>query len=126
MNDRRTFLRGLATLPLIGGSVALIGAPSAVAEPITVNLVENYKTWLDLEMRFLTYEMASDPAHVARYQVEDLSSVDRRRRMESIIHMANGATRFHGPRCAGATTRAALVLSAVGCDWREGFADGDA
>ena len=29
MADRRTFLRGLVSLPLIGGGITLIGAPSA-------------------------------------------------------------------------------------------------
>ena len=29
MSDRRSFLRGLVSLPLIGGGVTLIGAPSA-------------------------------------------------------------------------------------------------
>ena len=29
MSDRRTFLRGLISLPLIGGGVTLIGAPAA-------------------------------------------------------------------------------------------------
>ena len=35
MADRRTCLRGLASLPLIGGGVALIGNPTAAAVPIT-------------------------------------------------------------------------------------------
>ena len=40
--SRRGFLRGLTTLPLIGGGVALIGAPSAVAEPVTRSMLETY------------------------------------------------------------------------------------
>ena len=31
MSDRRTFLRQLASLPLIGGGVTLIGNPTAAA-----------------------------------------------------------------------------------------------
>ena len=46
MSDRRTFLRGLATLPLIGGSVALIGKPTAAAVPVTDALLERYTSWL--------------------------------------------------------------------------------
>ena len=119
MSGRRDFLRGLATLPLIGGSVTLIGQPTAVAEPVTVDLIENYKTWLDLEMRFLTYEMAHDPVHVARYGAEGLSRVDARKHMEGLIVMGNAGASFHRPSCPDASTRAALVLSAVGCDWRD-------
>ena len=43
---RRAFLRGLTTLPLIGGAIELIGQPSAVAEPVTLGLMQNYNMWL--------------------------------------------------------------------------------
>ena len=33
MSDRRTFLRGLASLPLIGGSIVILGQPTAAAVP---------------------------------------------------------------------------------------------
>ncbi len=40
-SDRRGFLRGLATLPLIGGGVTLIGNPTrAAAEPVTEDLLQ--------------------------------------------------------------------------------------
>ena len=32
---RRSFLAGLASLPLIGGSVTLLGQPTAAATPVT-------------------------------------------------------------------------------------------
>ena len=35
MADRRSFLRQLASLPLIGGGVTLIGKPTAAAVPVT-------------------------------------------------------------------------------------------
>ncbi len=44
--QRRGFLRGLASLPLIGGSVALVGQPSAAAVPVTTVLQERYIAWL--------------------------------------------------------------------------------
>ena len=47
--DRRAFLRGLATLPLIGGSVALIGNPTAAAVPATPELLADYADFLGLE-----------------------------------------------------------------------------
>lgn len=34
-SSRRGSLRGLTSLPLIGGGVSLIGRPTAVAEPLT-------------------------------------------------------------------------------------------
>ncbi len=55
--DRRTFLRGLTSLPLIGGSVALIGAPSAVAEPATLPMLLQYANWLFYERRLLCREI---------------------------------------------------------------------
>jgi hypothetical protein len=80
-NDtRRGFLRGLVHLPLIGGGITLIGAPSAVAEPVTKDLLYSYKSWLQMEHpRLNDWESQPQPS-----------------------------------------TRAAGVLSAVGCDWRMG------
>lgn len=48
---RRGFLRGLASLPLIGGGVALIGQPTAAAVPITDELLARYFSWLAHEHR---------------------------------------------------------------------------
>ena len=62
MSGRRDFLRGLVSLPLIGGGVTLIGQPSAVAEPVTSDLLEAYKTWLFNEHRSLSGDMAASPA----------------------------------------------------------------
>ncbi|MDP4006923.1 hypothetical protein [Methylobacterium sp. NEAU K] len=55
--SRRGFLRGLTALPLIGGGVTLIGAPSAVAEPITPRLLREYHDWLMFERSCLTREI---------------------------------------------------------------------
>ena len=49
MPDRRTFLRGLASLPLIGGSVAILGQPTAAAVPVTPFLMADYADFLGLE-----------------------------------------------------------------------------
>ena len=57
MSDRRTFLRGLATLPLIGGSVALIGNPTQTAVLVTDGLLRNYEAWLAWERYQLQTEM---------------------------------------------------------------------
>ena len=106
---RRGFLRALAALPMIGGGVALIGAPEAVAEPITRDLLVTYADWLLMERRRLLKTLYPDPAE----------RVFARR---SVIG-SEAADAFHIPfdgrgGSPDPTTRAALVLSAVGCDWR--------
>lgn len=50
-SSRRGFLRGLATLPLIGGGVTLIGRPTAAAVPITGGMLATYTAWLHFELR---------------------------------------------------------------------------
>ena len=55
-NDRRGFLRGLASLPLIGGGVTLIGNPTAAAVAATPHLLEAYNEWLSLERSWLQWE----------------------------------------------------------------------
>ena len=49
IHDRRGFLRGLASLPLIGGGVALIGQPTAAAVPVTDDMLATYQSWLGWE-----------------------------------------------------------------------------
>lgn len=51
--------RGLVSLPLIGGGVTLIGAPSAVAEPVTHRLLREYHDWLMFERDCLVGETES-------------------------------------------------------------------
>lgn len=101
--SRRGFLSGLATLPLIGGSVALIGAPSAVAEPVTDALLVNYESWLACELHQLAREAHPEAPG-------------------SFTCMSVPAFRWHDKRVdlVRPSTRAALILSAVGCDWRRG------
>ncbi len=110
---RRGFLRGLVTLPLIGGGVTLIGNPAASAEPITMELLTNYNQWLFYERRLLLIEMFPDR--------------EQRAWAEALVpHGSRGADRFHFPAYEQGgwegvpqpSTRAALVLSSVGCDWR--------
>lgn len=103
--SRRGFLRGLTTLPLIGGGLTLIGAPSAVAEPITERLLAEYANWAAFE-------------HY-RAQVELHGSMER-----NWYTLHGPAYEWHremsGANARPPSTRAALVLAAVGCDWREG------
>ena len=102
-SDRRGFLRGLATLPLIGGGVTLIGNPTAAAEPVTLDLFHAYNTWLELERRYLCHECEAlwPPARIMAWDPN------------------NAGGRYHRYReNPPPSNRAAVVLSAVGCDWR--------
>ena len=115
---RRSFLAGLTKLPLIGGSVALLGQPYAVAEPVTRQMLEAYKTWLHYEYRHLAWDMAELPDVIAYH------GGTRSKRFEAmdgmVVHIGTGhAARFHPPRGPSAIERAALVLSTVGCDWHD-------
>lgn len=112
--SRRGFLRGLTTLPLIGGGVALIGAPSAVAEPVTRSMLETYSEWLRIERNLVCNELypIMDPA-IRRLAASPVRYDDPLHRF--FIPEAPLSWRDMPP----ASTRAALVLSAVGCGWRE-------
>lgn len=111
--SRRGFLSGLVSLPLIGGGVTLIGSPSAVAEPASRDCLGAYSEWLRIERIVLLNELYP--------QIEPRA---RRLISEAPIQQVED---FFIPPCPAswqdmpkASTRAALVLSAVGCDWREG------
>jgi hypothetical protein len=146
---RRGFLRQLCHLPLIGGGVALLGAPTAVAEPVTPDLIAAYRRWLMLEHYLLLEEcpqpraslpqrpaMAGwDDSHIREYLGAEhrLAQVDADFRAECCnFRFRAGFTaerpspvdRFFLNRgdltivSPPASTRAALVMSAVGCEWR--------
>lgn len=122
---RRGFLRGLTTLPLIGGGVALIGSPTAVAEPITDQLLDGYDAWLEYERRWLQWERNRSADMAYRLNPPFIMQMmDRHgeitRQPADYVPCTNGGASFHGGGEPPASTRAALVLSAVGCDWRRG------
>ena len=108
MSDRRTFLRGLASLPLIGGGVTLIGQPTAAAVPVTDDILAAYDQWLFYERRFLLLEQYG---HRGRAMVRD---------MERAVPVGTFADRFHFPRDGSwqdqpqPSSRAAVILSAAG------------
>jgi hypothetical protein len=102
---RRGFLRGLTTLPLIGGGVTLIGNPTAAAEPISEQLLDSYDNWLFFERMTL---------HRERYgRTDGMKFV---RMCDGFVGFVDGMDRGQ----SSASNRAAVVLSAVGCPWREG------
>lgn len=100
---RRGFLRGLALLPLIGGSVNLIGNPTAAAEPITPGMLATYAAWLHYEHRSLMHASCGEGAG-------------------GFVPFCNPGAQFHFPLHfdlsrwgLAAQQRAPVVLSAVGC-----------
>ena len=114
MADRRTFLRGLASLPLIGGGVTLIGNPTAAAVPVTQDMMSSYKSWLFMEHRMVSYEMAGhDKAladHIERCQMSGTPGQD--------WHLQWSREGARGPAgwidAPQPSTRAAVILSAAG------------
>jgi hypothetical protein len=128
-HSRRGFLRGLTTLPLIGGGLTIIGSPSAVAEPVTDQLFDAY-------VGFITHEHREVLAqHAYRRAVRREEEMMRKHGYRNAVYaeMCRQDTRELPHlqwlpkdsealdalcRAADPTTRAALVLSAVGYDWR--------
>ena len=105
MSDRRNFLRGLVTLPLIGGGVKLIGQPTAAAVPVSDGLLRNYEAWLAWE----------------RYQLQtEMWGKDAATKCTTFLAVNLPGEQWHNPwkageTCPEASTRAALVLATVGC-----------
>ena len=97
--SRRGFLRGLTTLPLIGGGVALIGNPTAAGVPITGGTIATYLAWLHFEQRFVSYAVG------ARGFVPMMNP-------GACFHDRGGDTRIDARR---AVDRAPVILAAVGC-----------
>ncbi|RYC28753.1 hypothetical protein D3273_27650 [Lichenibacterium minor] len=54
--SRRDFLRGLVSLPLIGGGLTLTGNPTAAAVPVTPVLQDRYIAWLANEHAAALFE----------------------------------------------------------------------
>ena len=118
-SNRRGFLRGLTTLPLIGGGVSLIGNPTQAAEPVTSHLLNCYDTWLHYERRFLRFERFGPNGDYGgwddRFQIIDTMTG----RTFDYVTLAHAGGRYHSMDTPQPSTRAAVVLSAVGCDWRD-------
>lgn len=106
---RRAFLKHLAKLPLIGGAVGalgLIAQPEAVAEPVTPALLDAYKSWLLNEYMHVCQEL--DPGRPIDFGFAPNNA-------GGMYHWRA----FGQPPAPAPSTRAAIVLSAVGCDWKD-------
>lgn len=120
---RRGFLRGLASLPLVGGGVTLIGAPTAAATPVTPALLRAYADWLAVEYGEALIEL--DALGATDKPLKVALAVEQFRRgwcqdNGTLNPRSGGGRRFEHPPVAAPSTRAAVVLAAVGADWREG------
>jgi hypothetical protein len=86
--------------------VTLIGNPTAAAEPISDQLLDTYDSWLFFERWTLSRERF--PGDMRRH---------------NFVPTAPGTMAFINDMDLGrssAVNRAAVVLSTVGCPWREG------
>ena len=115
---RRGFLGSLARLPLIGGSIAVLGAPTASAEPVTDRLLARYDAWLEIERAHLRierfgYERVLDQAE-SRFAL-----VWHNRETGQIFDHRRDGLLGSGHRCGepAPSTRATVVLAAAGVDW---------
>ncbi|WP_237479250.1 hypothetical protein [Lichenibacterium dinghuense] len=120
MADRRAFLRGLASLPLIGGSVALIGNPSAAAVPVSRYLLDSYMDFLAIELRETVIQ--SRETHAAREGHPDCpwvrEATERHMWAPERPHMRGLLDASGRP-----SARAAVILSAAGVPWMGGHLD---
>lgn len=110
---RRGFLRGLASLPLIGGGLTLIGQPTAAAVAVTPGLLERYSAWLAVEYGESLIELAP-------YRQPDKAYAEADRQWAREWCQNSGAlqdparSRFHRPPAFAPSTRAAVILSTAG------------
>lgn len=130
IGSRRGFLHGLVGLPLIGGGVTLIGQPTAVAAPVTDQMMTHYLGFLSREFREVMIEMDRRQIEksVARCLRENgfvrpgyIEECEARTRDQlSWMDVPDIRSKGQLPVAAPPSSRAALVLSTIGCDWSGG------
>ena len=128
--DRRGFLRGLVSLPLIGGGVTLIGQPTAAAAPVTEALMRRY-------VSFLSWDHRNALAELERMKIEkkNVEWATRGRTTypdypaQAVADVLERPHLYWWPQDEGVEAavagsppqaRAAVVLAAIGADWRGG------
>lgn len=111
--SRRGFLRGLTSLPLIGGGVALIGSPIAAAVPVTDKLRVRYIDWLATELGEAMIEQAGRQAAPGSSDYV----IDRHRQWcmdNRTLNPDPASERFSLLPMSAPSSRAAVILSAAG------------
>ncbi|UHC14457.1 hypothetical protein LRS73_18080 [Methylobacterium currus] len=109
--NRRELLSRLATLPVIGGGVTLIGTPAGSAEPLPEMLLWEYSTWIERERRRIGAVFGDMTGQAHNVQLCHSSAY-------AWYQCEKGAPREE--LRSRVMTRGAAVLNAVGVDWREG------
>ena len=109
-HDRRVFLRGLATLPLIGGSVALVGSPTAAAVEFTPELATLYVAWLARE------HAAAVVAHSETHYPHLIGTgrIEERWTHQPMSWFPPGPSAEAAVRNSSVASRAAVILAAAG------------
>lgn len=108
---RRGFLRGLVSLPLIGGSVTLLGQPTGAAVPVTADLMDRYCAWLARELGGALVER-----DMLRYPARPEIIAARREWVQHmpVFRYPDDPIADAAVQAARPSTRAAVVLGAVG------------
>src|SRR5215203_3733402 len=94
--QRRGFLRGLVSLPLIGGGVTLIGSPTAAAVPVTKELLDSYDAWLFYERRYLHFERYGSANRAELAKDEWMLTNTRTGEAFDWVSVDNAGGRYHG------------------------------
>ncbi len=108
---RRGFLRALAMLPLIGGGITLLGAPSAAAVPTTCALLRRYQSFLCRENLATLAEIQIVDGFSAGF---DLSRLETYLNRVPMCMIGDDAGAEAIVNTSAPSTRAAVVLSAAG------------
>ena len=109
-HDRRGFLRGLATLPLIGGSVSILGTPTAAAVPATPALIDRYVAWIAHEHAAAL--VAREEAH--RPDLVGTGFIETRFTHQAMCWFPKDLAAETAVMTGSVASRAAVILSAAG------------
>ena len=110
---RRAFLRGLATLPLIGGSVAVIGNPTRADVLPSRDLLQRYVAWLANEHAAALHEFDRPEVRYIEAQVWPYYRV-----RTPLFWFPDAPDIERDLWATRPSSRAAVVLSAAGVDWK--------
>lgn len=116
--EQPRILRSLTTLPLVGGSVAVIGNPTAVDFEPTPVMLEAYSAWLNFELTYLNASILPPTRHGGVSMAVATRNDGAKFHLREMASSPSGSMEAAWQRLGlAAQRRAALVLSTVGCGW---------
>lgn len=115
LSPRRGFLRGLASLPLIDGKISILGHPTAVAFPISESLLARYHAFVSRENVAVLAEIDETRWPTRPGRAWNWRDVETYRYGVPMIWLREDPSVERLMATARPSTRAALVLSAIGC-----------